>query len=201
MLGGFGALSDLDVRDSWRFLSRFTNATPLPAGVKRHEIQVPLTYACDCGAGIGRVTRDFLLQHFQFVDIVEQNPAFVAKAMETLPADRVKESFACGLQDFTPPPQRYNVIWIQWVAAYLTDVDFVAFLQRCQRNLVSGGLIVLKENVCRKGFIVDRDDSSITRSDIHMQKVFEQAGLKLVVTVDQTGFPVELFPIKMYALQ
>ena len=41
--------------------------------------------------------------------------------------------------------------------------DFVAFLQRCRNGLQPGGIICLKENICRRGFVVDREDASITR--------------------------------------
>lgn len=47
---------------------------------------------------------------------------------------------------------------------YLTDDDLVALLQRCAAALRPGGLIVIKENVCASGFVVDGDDNSLTRS-------------------------------------
>jgi protein N-terminal methyltransferase len=39
----------------------------------------------------------------------------------------------------------------------------VAFFQRCMDNLKPGGLIFVKENICADGFIVDKDDASVTR--------------------------------------
>ena len=44
----------------------------------------------DCGAGIGRVTKNLLLPLFDTVDLVEQNPDFVEKAKEYI----VSECFA-----------------------------------------------------------------------------------------------------------
>lgn len=38
----------------------------------------------DCGAGIGRVTKNLLLPLFDTVDMVEQNPAFLQKAKDYL---------------------------------------------------------------------------------------------------------------------
>lgn len=38
----------------------------------------------DCGAGIGRVTKNLLLPLFDTVDMVEQNPEFLEKAKDYL---------------------------------------------------------------------------------------------------------------------
>lgn len=40
-----------------------------------------------------------------------------------------------SLQDYAPPPQRYDCIWLQWCVLYLTDDDCVSFLKRCKPNL------------------------------------------------------------------
>lgn len=43
----------------------------------------------------------------------------------------------------------------------------------------------------------DEDDSSLTRSDLAWKVAFKQAGLKLIREEVQSGFPEELFPVKM----
>ncbi|URE09041.1 hypothetical protein MUK42_22251 [Musa troglodytarum] len=50
------------------------------------------------------------------------------------------------------------------------------------------------------GFVLDKEDNSITRSDSYFKDLFKQCGLHLYRTKDQMGFPEELFPVKMYAL-
>lgn len=37
-----------------------------------------------------------------------------------------------GLQDFSPEPKTYDVIWCQWVLGHLTDEDFVGFMKSCK---------------------------------------------------------------------
>jgi len=49
------------------------------------------------------------------------------------------------------------------VIGHLPDDDFVAFLERCKVGLRPGGIIVVKENISRKGFVFDTEDSSVTR--------------------------------------
>lgn len=48
------------------------------------------------------------------VDVTED---FLIKAKTYLGEEgkRVRNFFCCGLQDFSPEPQSYDVIWIQWV--------------------------------------------------------------------------------------
>jgi protein N-terminal methyltransferase len=81
----------------------------------------------DCGAGIGRVSKVFLLPTFQSVDLVEQDPAFLKTAeTEYLKefGDRVQKYICQGLQDFVPEAGRYEAIWAQWCLGHLTDCGF-----------------------------------------------------------------------------
>lgn len=42
------------------------------------------TFALDCGAGIGRITKNLLIKHFKHVDLVEQNSKFLEVAKISL---------------------------------------------------------------------------------------------------------------------
>ncbi|KAJ1935844.1 hypothetical protein FBU59_005253, partial [Linderina macrospora] len=101
---------------------------------------------------------------------------------------------------FTPENARYDVIWCQWVLSHLTDEDLEAFLVRCKGGLKDGGLICVKENVARFGYIMDDVDSSVTRATGIFEAVFKKAGLKVVAKQAQTGFPLGLFRVNMWAL-
>ena len=85
------------------------------------------------------------------------------------------------VEGFHPEPARYDIIWIQWCVGHLTDEDFVSFFQRCAAGLKPGGLIMVKENNAKEGFILDTDDSSLTRSHKYLMHLFEDAlGYKVV---------------------
>ena len=190
VLGGFGHLSPIDVRDSRAFL------LSLPS--------VPLTSTIDCGAGIGRVAGDLLCPLFQAVDLVEQNPAYVATARERLlPASHptFRNFYTSGLQDHVFPPAEYGVVWVQWVVSHLTDDDLVHFIQRAVQGVKEGGYVVFKENTAKEGFVMDRDDGSVTRSDSLFKALFARAGMRVVRQGTQAGFPKGLFTVRMYALQ
>jgi hypothetical protein len=49
--------------------------------------------------------------------MVDMTEDFLAKAKTYLGEEgkRVRNYFCCGLQDFSPEPNSYDVIWIQWV--------------------------------------------------------------------------------------
>lgn len=55
----------------------------------------------DCGAGIGRVSRELLLPYFNTVDLVEQDAKYVAKARTNITDARLQNFWCMGLQDFT----------------------------------------------------------------------------------------------------
>jgi len=86
------------------------------------------------------------------------------------------------------------------VIIYLSDDHFVEFFKKCKNALTENGIIVVKDNVLHKGFCLDTEDSSVTRSDQHLKLLFEASGLKLIKEEQQKNFPSSLFPVKMYAL-
>lgn len=201
MLDGFEATSPADVRASEKFIQPFFD------GVKEFNLKIAPTRCIDVGAGIGRITKLFLAQHFGKVDLLEQSQAFLDKAKEDLTsatsevAAKIGEFYCAPLQTFEFPVNvKYDVIWIQWVLLYLLDVDLVTFLKRCKAALQPNGVIIIKENVTRDGYYVDNADCSITRSVMHFKSVFATAGLKLLREDDQAEWPKELFPVKMFAL-
>ncbi|KAK8618229.1 hypothetical protein V6N13_132229 [Hibiscus sabdariffa] len=162
----------------------------------------------DCGSGIGRITKNLLIRYFNEVDLLEPVSHFLDAARESLSQEHFVASdvhkatnFYCvPLQEFTPDAGRYNVIWIQWCIGHLTDDDFISFFKRAKVGLKPGGFFILKENIARNGFVLDKEDRSITRSDLYFKDLFRQCGLHLYKMKDQKGLPQELFAVKMYAL-
>ena len=63
------------------------------------------------------------------------------------------------------------------------------------------GVICVKENLSSDGFIVDRQDSSLTRSDLHFKQIFQRAGCTLLLERQQQNFPKELFKVKMCGVE
>lgn len=189
VLGGFGNISDVDIQGSTQFLKALPRLT--------------FGRAADCGAGIGRTTKGLLCPMFQSVDLIDPTPSYIAAAKENLKdVPTMGKFFELGLQEWHPEQEEpYDLIFCQWVLPYLIDDDLVAFFQRCIASLAPNGLIVVKENICREGFVLDREDTSITRSDLQYRMLFDKAGLKLVAEKLQTGFPKQLFPVRMWALR
>jgi len=189
VLGGFGHISPLDIQESKKFIKS------LPKGVGR-------TRAVDLGAGIGRVASNLLLGMFSRVDIVEQDKSYVDAAKAALSKVEGIGSFdEVGLQDYKPDKGIYDVMWFQWVLGHLPDDDLVELLSRCRAALAEGGVLVVKENMSRKGFILDKEDMSVTRTEGMFRELFIKAGLKIVKEAWQSNFPKELFPVKMFALR
>ncbi|KAJ3227455.1 hypothetical protein HK099_001911 [Clydaea vesicula] len=110
MLGGFEILTEPDVKDSSSFIQEF---------VTGNNPRLNTDLCCDCGAGIGRVSKNFLLKYFKKVDLVEQCSNFLETAKKEIFvgefSNKVDQYINKGLQEFFPEKQRYDLIWNQWV--------------------------------------------------------------------------------------
>jgi protein N-terminal methyltransferase len=197
VLGGFGetSLPSTDVKGSRAFL-------------KKLDLQFAeghVFYGLDIGAGIGRVTRDFLSKVCDKVDLVEPVEQFVEEAHKALAelksAGKIVDIYQIGMQDFIPSQGKYTVIWCQWCLGHLGDKALVEFLQRCKKGLEENGVIVVKENNTMFEDDFDETDSSVTRTDDKFRALFKEAGLELLSTQLQHGLPKKLYPVRMYALK
>ncbi|XP_042477583.1 alpha N-terminal protein methyltransferase 1 [Macadamia integrifolia] len=202
VLGGYGHVNGTDIKGSEAFLKTLLLDSFGSDLRNRHLV------ALDCGSGIGRVTKNLLLRYFNEVDLVEPVSHFLEAARESLTPEngtvsdmhKAANFYCLPLQEFTPETGRYDVIWVQWCIGQLADDDFVSFFRKAMAGLKPGGLFVLKENIAKSGFVLDKDDKSITRSDLYFKELFNRCGLHLYKSKDQKGFPEELFAVKMYAL-
>jgi len=195
VLGGIGHISGRDLEGSRNFL----NQLELPSRADGKP-----SLACECGAGIGRVTKGLLLDVADRCDLVENSSRLLFSAPEYIGDHQSRNCrfFCTELQDWEPGANRYSIIWIQWTLCYLTDLDIVRFLRRCSEGLVDGGWIILKENTCaEEAFVVDVDDASITRSLEYWLDLIAKSGLRVKRLTWQDDFPDDIFPVPMLALQ
>ncbi|KAL1992055.1 hypothetical protein VTN49DRAFT_4087 [Thermomyces lanuginosus] len=210
MLGGFPQVSRIDLRGSANFLAKLRRLKPATeSGEQASDSTKKLARGVDCGAGIGRITNEFLRNVCEVVDIVEPVEKFaqVIRRSDLVKDGVVGDIFVMGLQDWVPPEDRkYDLIWVQWCAGYLTDAQFVEFLVRCRGALSPSGFIVVKENLSTDpdgNDMFDEQDSSTTRTDDKFKRLFQQAGMVLVKSEEQLGFPkrLHLLPVRSYALR
>jgi len=197
VLGGFGQISPNDLKHSKKFLSQVYGEQLARAKEAGHDLVV-----ADCGAGVGRITKGLLSKIFTEVDVIEPVEHFLTKARESLANhESCRVNFLLlPLQEMEARANRYDVIWIQWCIGHLTDDDCVAFLRTCCKSLKPQGMILVKENNARRGFVLDKEDSSITRSDSYLVELFKKAGLKLLTSSVEDDLPQGLFIVRAYAL-
>lgn len=193
MLGGFEKLHTPDITVSKRFIE----------SLKKKNLFGSYDYALDCGAGIGRVTKHLLMPLFKKVDMEDLVEELIVSSDQYIGQDpRIGEKFIEGIQTFAPPEGRYDLIWIQWVSGHLVDEDLDAFFKRCVKGLKPGGCIVLKDNVTNNDKrLFDDDDHSWTRTEPELMEAFACADLEMVLKTVQTGFPKEIYPVKIFALK
>jgi protein N-terminal methyltransferase len=203
VLGGWGQVDAEDVRGSLEFLSRCLDVQPE---------QLPLAdfNALDCGAGVGRVAGNVLLNVAATVELLEVSERLLGQAQRKLAAHEARLTFTqASLREFKPPPGTYNLVWAQWVLGHLTDTDVVGLLSRCREALRPNGAVGVKDNTaaaadcdqCGGKYLLDEENAAVIRSHTHLKSLFQLAGLQLVRTETQTGFPEDLHPVRMYWLR
>jgi len=135
--------------------------------------------------------------------MVELTQSFLDEARTFIGEEsaRVDRMICSGLQQFTPEPGRYDVIWCQWVLGQLTDDDLLAFLERCRQGLTKNGLLVLKENVSSGDVEFDDTDSSYTRPRQLIVDIVQRANFRVVKEETQKQFPSDLYQVRMFAAQ
>lgn len=173
MLGGLGDLSEPDVAASRTFLDSL-----IAPGMRVGRC------ALDVGAGIGRVTKYLLLPAgYARVDLLEANARFLDTARDYVGHTGLGECFCSPMSAFDFGSRKWDLIWIQWVAIYLPDDEFVTFFRDCGRAVAQDpcAYVVLKENILlgNKRAVPDESDASVTRSDTHLKRLWQRAGLQV----------------------
>ncbi|MCL4129336.1 UNVERIFIED_CONTAM: hypothetical protein GTU68_064414 [Idotea baltica] len=189
VLGGFESVSSTDIIGSESLLK----------GIFKMRNSPCHTRALDCGAGIGRITKFLLQKHFGKVDLVEQCSQFLDKAKETFKNSKKIGNYYCiGLQNFTPVPNYYDIIWCQWVLGHLNDKDLESFFTRLISGLRPNGVIVVKENISGEGKVeLDEEDSSVTRPEELLLQILDRAGLHVFKNIRQRNLPEGIYEVRM----
>ncbi|KXT04417.1 hypothetical protein AC578_3607 [Pseudocercospora eumusae] len=195
VLGGFPQVSRVDLQGSANFLAKLRRQSKVfsPSTGKLKRV-------ADCGAGIGRVTTGFLRNVAETVDIIEPVKAFTDQIENDSCVGKI---YNVGLEQWQPET-KYDVVWNQWCVGQLTDAQLVAYMKSLPQYLNPGGWIVVKENLSNHHSgedVFDEVDSSVTRTDVKFRQLFNEAGLHVVSTELQKGFPKTLYPVRAYALQ
>jgi protein N-terminal methyltransferase len=200
-LGGYAWYSRIDLRGSANFLAKIRRL------VSASTPEGKLKLGVDCGAGIGRVTEGFLSQVCEVVDVVEPIEKFVRVMREgSLQKDGVVgDIYLTGLENWNPE-KKYDLIWTQWCVGHLTDLQLLDYIARCRNALTETGIMVVKENLSTDPHgedMYDDMDSSVTRTDEKFRKIFKDAGMNLIKSDAQSGFPksFKLLPVRSYALR
>lgn len=201
MLGKYPWYTRIELQGSKNFLSKVRRLVPALPPTGKFSLGV------DCGAGVGRVTEGFLRHVCSVVDAVEPVEKFTRVLNDSqLKKDGVVgDIYTVGLENWFPE-KKYDLIWTQWCVGHLTDAQLIAYVERCRESLTRNGIMVVKENLSTDPLeqdMYDDLDSSVTRTDAKFRQIFEAAGMDVIKSEIQTGFPknFNLLPVKSYALR
>ncbi|OJI96723.1 hypothetical protein ASPVEDRAFT_122728 [Aspergillus versicolor CBS 583.65] len=200
-LGAYPWYSRIDLRGSKTFLAKIRRL--VPACTREGK----LSLGVDCGAGVGRVTEGFLFSVCETVDAVEPVDQFTRVLHESSlkQSGVIGDIYGVGLENWFPE-KKYDLIWTQFCVGHLKDGQLVEYVARCRDALSTAGIMVVKENLSTDpsgGDMYDELDSSVTRTDEKFKDIFRRAGMNLIASELQLGFPkaFKLLPVKFYALR
>jgi protein N-terminal methyltransferase len=191
VLGGFGHLSGVDVKESAAFVKR----------VMPRRLAQPFGRALDCGAGVGRTARALLAPMCRTVDLLEQDAKFLAKAQASTCRLRRRASFTVSRCRRLCPSSSIRLCGFSGSLNYLTDPDLVAFFRRLARALAPNGVIFVKENMLDSK-VEGQFDFRSRRHQRHAlrgrlsRRVRARRFPRIVDTELQRAFPKNLFPVR-----
>jgi len=172
-------------------------------------------YALDCGAGIGRVTNNVLINFFNNIDMFEKNEKFVEKCKEMFKnIPKIKNIYLSSLEQFDFK-HKYDLIWIQWCLENLEDEDLIPFLKKCKDNLCENGKIIVKENYYFFDNSEDNNDKNLhyinyeySKEDFSKQRLdsfyinlFINMGFKIINHFINPNWPNKIMPLIVYVLE
>ncbi|PLN82656.1 alpha-N-methyltransferase NTM1 [Aspergillus taichungensis] len=200
-LGDYPWYSRIDLRGSKSFLAKTRRLVPACTTEGKLSIGV------DCGAGVGRVTEGFLCDVCETVDAVEPVDQFTRVLHESSlkQAAVIGDIYCVGLENWFPA-KKYDLIWTQFCVGHVKDDQLIEYVIRCRDALSKTGIMVVKENLSTDPNgcdMFDEVDSSVTRTDEKFKHIFKSAGMNIVASELQLGFPkaFKLLPVRFYALR
>lgn len=203
MLGGNTKVNSIDISFSMNLLEDYISKKFFkPSSV------------LEIGAGIGRVTKNLLINYFTDITLVEQSKPFIDKAKETLEKSK---SESVKINYIAEPMQsifenehffgensepRFSAIWIQWCIENLDDDDLTKLLTKCKQLLLPKGMIFIKENVVEDNEEVKINDIDFSRvrNDKLYKEIFKAAGLRLFKHIRHPDWPEDLMSVSFYVL-
>ncbi|KAK2961438.1 putative Alpha N-terminal protein methyltransferase 1 [Blattamonas nauphoetae] len=162
------------------------------------------TRALDVGAGIGRITRQVLVNIFQQVDFQDQNSTFISQGLgemsSLVEAGRVRQGIVHPLQTLTPPNKEYDCIWIQWVIGYLPKEELIATLNRLRPSLRKNGYLIIKEN-CDDELYHDDGDNYLIRKVDDWVNIFNESDFQVISHEEDRLLPKTIKPVFFFLLK
>eukprot|EP00818_Percolomonas_sp_WS_P005894 CAMPEP_0117434698 /NCGR_PEP_ID=MMETSP0759-20121206/85_1 /TAXON_ID=63605 /ORGANISM="Percolomonas cosmopolitus, Strain WS" /LENGTH=229 /DNA_ID=CAMNT_0005226193 /DNA_START=192 /DNA_END=877 /DNA_ORIENTATION=+ len=223
MLGGLHQVHQEDVSYSRQFLRKYWRESH----GEIDETNSPNT-CLDVGAGIGRVSKNVLINVFPrlVVDFLEPNQDFCKRAMKDLPRVNLRNLFCTVAQNFSVTvdqerqPQAnvdehvllhvatkkhqwvlaepYDLIWIQWAILYVEDSALIHMLS--EFGSIGSRHLVIKCNTTRGDVEhLDEEDGSIIRSEKQVRMILHQSGWKVLHHTKESYRGFEdLFPVHTF---
>ena len=168
----------------------------------RIELGVCLGRVLELGSGNGRVTERVLSKIFERVDLVELSSKQIAFAKQRLSGNkRIGNFYNVDISDFGFE-KTYDVIWVQWVISFVTDLELQKFLSKAQLHLSPQGVVVIKDVIePHANFSTKIESKMYIRSLRLWKKQAKKAGYSVVFEDSPKGLSTEFEEIATIVLR
>jgi SAM-dependent methyltransferase len=139
--------------------------------------------ALDVAAGIGRVTKFILQHHFEKTDLIDQDEELLRVARMDLDSSKVGEFIAQPVQS-VQLQHKYDLVVMQWISMYLTDVDLMDLLRKLRDALRPGGYVLLRDNVGEKQSDFTASEFCVARTAFHYGALINATALEIAQALD-----------------
>ena len=148
------------------------------------------------------MTERVLSKIFERVDLVELSSKQIAFARQRLSGNkRIGNFYNVDISDFDFE-ETYDVIWVQWVISFVTDLELEKFLSKAQLHLSPQGVVVIKDVIePHANFSTKIESKMYIRSLRLWKKQAKKAGYSVVFEDSPKGLSTEFEEIATIVLR
>ena len=167
--------------------------------------------ALDVAGGDARVASSSLMNCYMHVDLFDQCPEAVKKAVSVMKAKKNCGIITQSSMQTFPWSEDYSTIFMVWCSGYLDDVPLMKFLQDAQLHLLPNrfrvsrhsppeSFILILENIRNELEEPFKNKGQWLRSQKELESLFAKAGLIIFKRSPKIEMPHEFRDIMIWAL-
>jgi len=138
------------VGENKKLLKDEENSTHKVFDLLKREYSQKFDSVIEFAAGMGRLTKNVLLKHFNLIDVEEPSLPLLNEIKKLkkskISGGKINKLYSTTAEKFEFE-RNYDLIFLQWLLENLNDLDVIKFLLKAKKHLNPKGRIFLKDNL------------------------------------------------------